>query len=632
MLRIEWQGCPKELVKGLRDIAAWRTREFGDGRGARAVRFVQGAVGDGKRPGFALSHDGDVSTIRYTRVCDAFRGLGNLLGQVAGRGKLRNVEQVCQFDFMGVQFDCARNGVPTVATIQRMMQHAALLGFNGFCLYMEDNYEIPGEPFFGYSRGRFSQRELKALDDYGAALGLEVFGHTQMLGHVEQILHWPAYADLKDVGAVFLADHEPTRKLIEKMLDAISKPFRSKRVFPGVDEAHGLGTGRYRRLKGNKRSFDIFTGHLKFLVDLCKDRGLRPGSSSDMYFRLGSKDNWYYDENAVIPQEVIDAIPPEIQLVYWDYYHTEVSFYERWIDKHRALGKEPIVVGGIWTWNHFWAQLPFSIAASEGLIRGCRSKGIRETICALWGDDGMQVDPYSALVGLAWYAELSYTADVDRGAIRSQVRGACGEDVFESFLRASDIDLLTTAKHMREIPDNPSTYLLWDDPLLGLMGPQNSNRKLAASHAALAKELAGVVGKGELSSRLNFPAQIARVLALKVGLHEKAAAAVKKGDRRAVAALLKSHVQPLRREVDKLWKIHRDMWLATYRPFGLEVIEQRYGGLRARLETMADRLADFVAGRIDSLPEFEQKLQRIYDEDIYSMIYYRQASTASIER
>src|SRR5688572_487871 len=107
-LRVEWKGCPKELVKGLREIVAWREREFAEGRGARTVRFVQGDVGDGKRPGFSLAHEGEVSTVRYARVCDAFRGLGNLLGQVSGKRPLVDVEQVCQFDFMGIQFDCAR--------------------------------------------------------------------------------------------------------------------------------------------------------------------------------------------------------------------------------------------------------------------------------------------------------------------------------------------------------------------------------------------------------------------------------------------------------------------------------------------------------------------------------------------
>src|SRR5699024_12653569 len=71
---------------------------------------------------------------------------------------------------------------------------------------------------------------------------------------------------------------------------------------------------------------------------------------SDMYFRLGSKINSYYDEESVIPQDIIDDIP-DVDLVYWDYYHTEQSFYERFIQKHKQIKDKVIFAGGAWTWN-----------------------------------------------------------------------------------------------------------------------------------------------------------------------------------------------------------------------------------------------------------------------------------------
>jgi len=49
---------------------------------------------------------------------------------------------------------------------------------------------------------------------------------------------------------------------------------------------------------------------------------------SDMYFRIASENNLYYDLEASIPQEVIDKIPKEVQLVYWDYYRYHHEWYE----------------------------------------------------------------------------------------------------------------------------------------------------------------------------------------------------------------------------------------------------------------------------------------------------------------
>ena len=39
-----------------------------------------------------------------------------------------------------------------------------------------------------------------------------------------------------------------------------------------------------------------------------------------------------------------------------------------------------------------------------------------------------------------------------------------------------------------------------------------------------------------------------------------------------------------------LWRAHRGRWLAFFKPFGLELLEMRYGTLRIRIETARDRL------------------------------------------
>ena len=69
----------------------------------------------------------------------------------------------------------------------------------------------------------------------------------------------------------------------------------------------------------------------------------------------------------------------------------------------------------------------------------------------------------------------------------------------------------------------------------------------------------------------------------------------------------------LRREVDKLWKLHRAMWLSQYKAFGWEVIELRYGGLRARLQSAAERLNAFIAGKGPALPELDAKLHKAFE-------------------
>jgi len=90
-------------------------------------------------------------------------------------------------------------------------------------------------------------------------------------------------------------------------------------------------------------------------------------------------------------------------------------------------------------------------------------------------------------------------------------------------------------------------------------------------------------------------------------------------------------VPELRKTVDDLWRCHRAMWLATYKPFGLEVIEGRYGGIRTRLESLSLRLDDYLAGRIDEIPELKETPLRPNDQPIEEQyLGYRRVTTASV--
>ena len=117
------------------------------------------------------------------------------------------------------------------------------------------------------------------------------------------------------------------------------------------------------------------------------------------------------------------------------------------------------------------------------------------------------------------------------------------------------------------------------------------------------------------SRRLIFPARLARALALKCDLRRNLAEAYAAGNRRKLKKILEGDLVALRKAVDELWKCHRDTWLATYKPFGLEVIEKRYGGLRARLESLSDRLYAYLSGKVLEIPELEVRLEKIGPED-----------------
>ena len=605
---VDVAGSSKEIRNGIREVMRDVPGRFGGVRGI-PLKFVKDA--SLAKGGLSVEKTRTGVTVRYGRKSDALRALGRLLGEEGAAAK-KDFSETPKFDMLGVQIEASRNGVPTPEALKDLFRRIALMGFNAAMLYTEDTYEVPGEPFFGYLRGRYSQAEMKELDDYADALGIEMFPCIQTLGHFEQILQWPAYADYRDTGHVLLAGSKKSYALIEKILVAASAPFRSKRIHIGMDEAHGLGSGRFRKKYGEKRPFDIFNAHLARVRGLCRKYGLKPMIWSDMYFRLGSKVNDYYDKRSVIPPDVVAKIPKDVQLVYWDYYHLEPEFYLDWIDRHRALGSEPIMAAGVWTWDRFWANLPYTAHVANACMTACKRKNLREVFVTTWGDAGMECDIFSALPGFQLFAEHGYADSVNPDLLRANFRGSCGAE-WDDFVKASDLDTVPYLKTPDKSVSNISKLLLWQDPMLAVVDPQLGDYSLRGHYAKLAKMLLAASRKGSLSRRLVFPARIAEALALKCDLRRDLAAAYAKGDRRKLRRILEGDLFRLRKAVDRLWKCHRAMWLATYKPFGLEVLEGRYGGLRARLETLAYRLKSYLDGKTSSLPELEAKLEKILD-------------------
>ena len=61
------------------------------------------------------------------------------------------------------------------------------------------------------------------------------------------------------------------------------------------------------------------------------------------------------------------------------------------------------------------------------------------------------------------------------------------------------------------------------------------------------------------------------------------------------------------------------------------MLECRYGGLRTRLESFAQRLQGYVDGTAASIPELEVKLEKIYPGDFRQLAFsYNRVATPSV--
>jgi len=590
------------------------------------VRFQIGGNGP------TLKSQGGLVEISGQTVPQVLRALAALRG-FTFEGQVPHChEERSRFKTLGLMLDASRNAVPTVNTVKYILRRMALMGMNTAMLYTEDTYEVSSQPYFGYLRGRYTQAELRELDDYADKLGIEMIPCVQALGHLAQMLRWPVFAEVRDTSDILLAASPKTYLLLEEMLRAASAPYRSKRIHIGMDETHNLGLGRYLQLNGFRQRFDIINEHLKKVVNITDQLGLHPMIWSDMFFRLSSKSGGYYDKESEIPQHVAGEIPKSVQLVYWDYYHAEKEFYLDWIGRHRALGHEPVFASGVWTWQAFWANFNKAQVDNEAGMLACKESGVQEAFTTAWCDDGNESDIRSMLPGLQHFAEHGYADQVSEIQLSRQFKGTTGTALCNWTL-PTGLDDLPTVESMRSyyrrngfpitpsmegisdmasrnwVAANPGKYLLWQDPLLGLFDEQIKDMALAGHYEKLSKQICALPD----AEFLKMPLHLSEVLEHKAELGVNILKAYQRKDIPALQLIHDKTIPKTIRKLELLRKTHRKLWHQLYKPQGWEVLDVRYGGLIARLDTTGERLSEFLQKKIDIIPELEEKRLPIAD-------------------
>ncbi len=560
---------------------------------------------------YAALRDGK-GYIAYREKIHFFRALGLFVeamrsNKEKGAPSDFEISEEIYFDKNGVMFDVSRNAVLKTDTVKYYLRKMALMGLNLGMMYTEDTYEVGGWPYFGYMRGRYSYEELKDVDDYADMLGIELIPCIQTLAHLTNVLRWNSMAQLKDTSSVLLVGNEKVYEFIEDMIVSASKPYRSKRIHIGMDEAMDLGLGRYLELNGYRSGFDIMTEHLKKVIDITNKHGLEPMMWSDMYFRLASKTKAYYDLEGIIPDDVIDSVPKEVGLVYWDYYHHDKDFYAEYIKRHKKFNNKIIFAGGTWTWTGPAVNYGKTFATTNPAIEACKKEGIREIFCTAWGDNGAETNLLASLLGLQLYAEHGYSESPDIGKLKKRFKFCVGMEA-EAFLDISLLDATPGTNPDNTKCSNPSKYLLYQDPLTGLFDGDIDGLKLKDHYATIKlkyKTHAKTNPNFELS--FSFYEKLASVLEVKSELGLDIIKAYKAEDKEGLLKISSESIPEALSRFEALRNTWRELWFSTNKPFGFEVIDIRLGGVEARLKSAQKRLEDYTSGRCKKIEELEEE-------------------------
>lgn len=357
-----------------------------------------------------IKKDNDV-LIKYGVQASLYRGL-SIVKQRRNETNFQ-VTYHKHFQHNGLMQDCSRNGVLNVKSAKDYILLSALFGLNRFLLYIEDTYEIKGEPFFGYLRGKYSQKELREIADYGESFGVEVVPCIQTLSHLNQVLRWSAYADRRESYQTFVIGKEKTYELIEKMILTCKEVFHANVIHIGMDEAFdmGIGTFLYKGIAIDKEK--AFLEHLNRVVDICHKYGLKPMMWEDMFFHLNAKGGRWEEVKGKLKDEV-KALIPEVGLVYWNYDNKHPQDYDDKFIATLDTGKETIYAGGAISWTGFAPNINASLAISKAGLISAIKHNIKNVFVTSWGDNGAECTIYSSVPALGLYSTFDFEGNCNK--------------------------------------------------------------------------------------------------------------------------------------------------------------------------------------------------------------------------
>lgn len=543
--------------------------------------------------------DGEKIVVEYSELCEVYRGL-SMVDRVVKTGE--KIEQKARVTRRNIYADCCRNGVMRIEALKEMIITAATLGFNNLYMYVEDTFPLPEYPYFGHKRGGYTKEEIKGLNDFAALFGMKIGASFQTLGHLQVIKDWDCFKNMFDIDDILLVDNEETYKFIEAEIKTIGELFTADTAIIGMDEAHNLGRGKYMDLHGHADHMELLLNHLDRVAKICEKYGMAPEVSTDMVYKL-SGNGGYWARDAKMSQEIIDRIPENVILGYWDYYFSDPETVENMCRDHSQSGRRVAYACGAWNWHGFTPKNYYSNFVTPLQVETAINHGIQDIMVSNFGDDGAECPVFAVWPSILTAIEIMYVGHDEENLKKRSVD--CFGLEYDDFMK---IDAVGVLGEEYDFQDNcPSTLekaAFYNDIMMGIM---NDNIKKFAIEGKYAKdaEILETVPHSRYDYLFDTQIKYAKALAIKALLPIELKDVYKAGDKAALKVIADEKLPACIEAVKEFEKALYKQWHIVYKPFGYDVQQMRIGGMLLRLEMAKQRIGEYLSGELERLEELE---------------------------
>jgi len=244
------------------------------------------------------------------------------------------IEDMPAFARRGVMLDVSRCRVPKMEELFELIDVLAMLKCNHLQLYIEHTfaYSFGQEVWQGWSP--ITPEELRAIDAYCAARGVELAANQNCFGHLRQWLESPGFASLAEThgdwmfdvwprsGAFSLCPTDPAslafvRKMLQEMLACV----RGGWVNIGCDETYDIAYGRSKDACARDGREVVYARFVAEIVEVARSLGKR---------------SMFWGDIALSKPQCLELIPHDAAVLAWGY-EPSTQFGE-WCEAVRRAG------------------------------------------------------------------------------------------------------------------------------------------------------------------------------------------------------------------------------------------------------------------------------------------------------
>jgi hypothetical protein len=460
----------------------------------------------------------------------------------------------------GVMLDISRGKIPTLETLEQVVDLIAAFKLNVLQLYTEHSFAFRRHPRIGQVWGSLTPEEIASLDQYCRDRYVELQPCLQSFGHLRRMLDLPEYAHLAET-----ADHwslapsnEGTYALLDDLYADYLACFSSRNFNICSDETYDLGAGQSKELAERIGKGRVYLEHILRLHRLAQQYG---------------RTMLVWDDIFLHHPDLVHEIPRDAIILNWSYEAAE-SYPQ--VEGFHEAGLRQVVCPGTSTWRTLFPRLANARGNIRNFVRSGVQVGALGVLTTDWGDDG-----HPNLLGSSWYG---YTY----GAAEGWAPGVLDDDEFErrfTLLVFGDRDAAAVREGMQALSDacvepgiarrngSHSILLFRGDVLTDEECRGIPDAALAAMRERGTRAralLAGVAGPGSGEARRTLDEyRLSADLVVYAAERGRAARSIAHAVEPAAKEAVALELQRLKRELHELRARYCATWLVRNKPDGL---------------------------------------------------------------